>query len=69
MEFLQEKEVFREFIFRINTLGSAGSCSGSCSAPGHRVWGKRGAPERAPLVLVLERVGHGLLMGGPSESR
>lgn len=65
MEFLQEKEVFREFIFRINTLGSAGSCS----APGHRVWGKRGAPERAPLVLVLERVGHGLLMGGPSESR
>jgi len=26
VEFLQEKEVFREFIYRINTLGRPGPC-------------------------------------------
>lgn len=40
VEFLQEKEVFREFIFRINALGSAGSArgpSGPCGSPSVKV--------------------------------
>lgn len=52
MEFLQEKEVFREFIFRINTLGSWTPVR---SPPGST---PTGAPLPGPVGLAAHRAGH-----------
>lgn len=58
MEFLQEKEVFKEFIYRINTLGSLRS-SGSWfrAGPRPRQWASPDSSQLQGLTCARERVG------------